>query len=152
ITYKLNEEAAPCPRPQQERPAGWAPASVREVLHRALYRGQVVYNRSEKRDRFGKAHQHARPEADWITTPAPHLRIVDEELWKAAHARLAETRALYLKHTDGKSWGHPARGTESKYLLVGLARCGVCGAGVSVRSRNHGSQRAFFYTCTANHL
>jgi hypothetical protein len=83
---------------------------------------------------------------------APDLRIVDDALWQAAHARLAESRALYLRATNGQVWGHPARGTESKYLLVGLARCGTCGSGMSVRSRSHGGRRAYYYVCTGYHL
>jgi Recombinase zinc beta ribbon domain len=66
--------------------------------------------------------------------------------------RLAEWRALYLRSTNGQVWGHPARGTESKYLLVALAKCGVCGSGMSVRSREHGKRRACYYVCTGYHL
>jgi hypothetical protein len=40
---------------------------------------------------------------------------------------------------------------ESKYLLTGLARCGVCGGSLVVRSRSHGGRRAFFYGCTSYH-
>jgi hypothetical protein len=54
IVQQLNEEAAPCPRPQCGRPAGWAPSSVREVLYRPLYRGELVWNRSRKRDTWGQ--------------------------------------------------------------------------------------------------
>ena len=49
-------------------------------------------------------------------------------------------------------WAALERGTESKYLLVGLARCSVCGAGLSVRSRqNNKAGRRYFYVCTAYH-
>lgn len=71
---------------------------------------------------------------DWMRVAAPKLLVVDDALWEAAHGRLAEARALYLRDTKGKVWGHPARGTESKYLLVGLAKCGVRGTGLFVRS------------------
>ena len=42
--------------------------------------------------------------AEWITADAPHLRIVPNELWSAAHARLAETRSAYLRATDGSRY------------------------------------------------
>jgi hypothetical protein len=58
---------------------------------------------------------------------------------------------LCLRDTKGKVWGHPARGTESKYLLVGLARCGVCGSGLSVRTRGS-KPRYYYYVCTAYHM
>ena len=74
------------------------------------------------RSQWGKKQQPARPETDWLRKSVPELRIVSEDAWQAAHARLSESRALYLRHNNGQVWGHPARGTESKYLLVGLAR------------------------------
>jgi len=42
--------ARAAPRPQQERPAGWARSSVHEVLFRELYRGEIVWNRTRKCD------------------------------------------------------------------------------------------------------
>ena len=152
IAHRLNAESAPSPRAQQGRPRGWAPSSVREVLYRDTYRGEVVWNKSKKRDGWGQQRQRARPEAEWVRVPAPELRIVSDEQWLAAHVRLAESRALYLRGTDGQLWGAPPRGSESKYLLVGLGRCGVCGSGVSVRSRKRGKGRLFFYVCTGYHL
>ena len=151
ITHQLNDAGAACPRPQQGRPAGWAPSSIRAILYRPLYRGQIVWNRSRKRDVWGQVRQRQRPEKEWLRRDAPGLRIVPDQIWDAAHARLGEARALYLRGTDGQLWGHPARGTESKYLLVGMTRCGVCGSGMSVRSRHHGKRRSFYYVCTAHH-
>ena len=72
-------------------------------------------------------------------------------LWKAAHTRLKGARAIYLRGTQGQLWGRPTDGVESKYLLTGLARCGVCGGSLVVRSRSHGGRRAFFYGCTSYH-
>jgi DNA invertase Pin-like site-specific DNA recombinase len=48
IAKTLNREHAPCPRPQQGRPAGWAPTTVRAILHNELYRGVVVTFRTEE--------------------------------------------------------------------------------------------------------
>jgi hypothetical protein len=31
--------------------------------------------------------------------------------------------------------------------VTGLARCGLCGGTLTVRSRQHGSKRAHFYAC-----
>jgi len=42
-------------------------------------------------------------------------------------------------------------GTAAKYLLTGIARCGVCGGGLTVRSRDHGKERAFRYVCATFH-
>lgn len=46
IAKRLNAEGAPAPRAQQHRPTAWAPASVREVLYRPLYRGEIVWNKT----------------------------------------------------------------------------------------------------------
>ncbi len=152
IAYALNDAGARAPSPQRGRPAGWAPSSIREILHRPLYRGEIIYNRSQKCDTWGQRHQTHRGEEHWIRVPAPELRIVTEAQWAAAQARIAEARAAYMRGTNGQLYGHPERGTESKYLLVGLSRCGVCGGGLSVKSRSHGRHRAFYYVCTAYHL
>ena len=43
IAHELNAAGAPAPCPRRNsRPHGWAPSSVREILHRETYRGVVV--------------------------------------------------------------------------------------------------------------
>jgi hypothetical protein len=72
--------------------------------------------------------QAARAEAEWLTIPAPDLRIVADEVWTAVHERLADVKRAYLRGTKGQLWGRPERSAEAKYLLTGLTRCGECGA------------------------
>src|SRR5581483_476685 len=148
IAHALNAAGAECPRAQQGRPLGWCPSSVREALYRPLYRGEIVWNQTRKRNTWGVKQQQRRPDAERIVVAAPQLRIVSEELWTAAHDRLAAARATYLRHTDGRVWGKPTNGIESKYLLSGLMQCSVCGGGVYVSSRSHGHVREHFYACT----
>src|SRR5262249_61195664 len=76
--------------------------------------------------------------------------IVDEALWLAAQARLAEQRQVYLRATNGQLWGRPSNSVESTYLLTGLLACGECGAGLTVVSRSPGRKRAHFYQCLSN--
>jgi hypothetical protein len=45
ITKTLNAEGVPALRPQLGRPHAWA-SSVRAVLRRPLYKGEVVWNQS----------------------------------------------------------------------------------------------------------
>ena len=152
IAMQLNAEGAIAPRAQQERPHGWAQSSVHAVLFRELYRGEIVWKRTRKRNRWGEKLESARPESEWLRVPAPHLRIVPEDLWQAAHARIADSRAYYEKATHGLRQGRP-RAVDSKYLLPGFARCGCCKSGLHVRSTHHGSvgnrRRVFLYACTA---
>ena len=75
---------------------------------------------------------------------------MDEQLWRAAHARLEERRQLYLRGTEGKLCGRPLDGVDRNYLLVGLAQCGRCGGSLEVRSRANGRQRAYIYACSTH--
>lgn len=69
----------------------------------------------------------------------------------SAHERLGASRLNYLRETDGKLWGKPANGIESKYLLTGMATCGECGGGMLIYPRTHGSpgarKRVYVYAC-----
>ena len=148
IAKQLNAEGAARPRSPQGRPSGWAPSTVHAVLYRELYRGRIVWNRTRKRDRWGQKRCQKRAESEWVIVEAPELRIVPQALWDAAHGRLADSRKIYLRGTDGQLWGRPPSGVEAKYLLTGMASCWKCGGTLEVRSRAHGSRRGFFYTCS----
>src|SRR5215471_552910 len=48
----LNREGVLAPVPRVTgRPRSWAASTIREILHRSLYKGEVVWNRTRKRDR-----------------------------------------------------------------------------------------------------
>jgi site-specific DNA recombinase len=151
IAQMLNADRALTPRAQQDRPSAWAVSSVHAVLFRDLYRGSIVWNRTRKRNRWGEKHQADRPADDWLTTAAPQLRIISDELWRAAHTRIVAARALYRDATKGLRGGRPR--IESKYLLTGLARCALCNGGIHVRTSNHGSAdrrwRVYAYACSS---
>src|SRR3989442_1405068 len=66
IAHRLNNEGVKPPRGR-----GWAPSAVREMLYRPLYRGEVVWNRSQKIVKAGTKKQRKRPEAEWLRKPAP---------------------------------------------------------------------------------
>jgi DNA invertase Pin-like site-specific DNA recombinase len=148
IAKQLNATGEPAPRAQQGRPVAWSPSSVWEALRRSTYRGEVVWNQTRKRDTWGRKNQQPRETDEWIRRDRPDLRIVPEELWQAAHARLSGAREDYVRRNGGRAWGRPTNGTESKYLLTGLAQCGWCNGGIFVHSRQHGGQRAYFYGCS----
>jgi DNA invertase Pin-like site-specific DNA recombinase len=149
IAKQLNAEHVATPRSQQGRPRGWSPSSIREVLHRPLYRGRVVWNRTKKRNRWGTVQQSARPEQEWIKVEAEGLRIVSDELWQGVEQRLKSVGSRHLRCKDGKLLGRPP-GEGAKHLLAGLARC-TCGASIEARMRRHGRRRVIFYGCSAYH-
>src|SRR4029077_5680142 len=81
IAKALNEDRVAPPR----RSSGWAPTAVREILLRPLYRGEVVWNKQRKRDRWGVKKYLARPEGEWLQLVRPELRSVREDLTEARH-------------------------------------------------------------------
>ena len=144
VAKTLNAEGAPCPRPQQGRPAGWAPSSVKTVIDRRLYLGEVIWNKTRKRNAWGQQRVSDRPESEWLRRSMPELRVVSDDVWNAVRVRLDGVRKRI------KNGGH-RRDVESRYLLSGFARCGVCGASFFPVSRSHGKQRVFFYACGAHY-
>ena len=55
IAKLVNADGARPPRAQQGRPSGWGLSSVHEALFRPRYRGELVWNKTKKRDRWGSA-------------------------------------------------------------------------------------------------
>jgi hypothetical protein len=60
----------------------------------------------------------------------PELRIVDDEIFRAAQE---------LKATRGGPRPHQKR--KPRHLFSGLLKCGCCGAGMSVKDKDHGKIR-----------
>ena len=147
IAKRLNAASAPTPRAQQGRRNGWAPSSVREVLHRSLYRGEIVWNRTKKRDSWGQKRRCDCPEADWLSVPVESLRLVPEALWRAAHARMTERRENYMRWTRGEGGAPDGRGVRTRYFLTGFGRCDVCGGSMQAVSRASSAGRNRRYVC-----
>jgi site-specific DNA recombinase len=150
IAATLNAEGVLAPMPRRSvRPGTWAAGSVRDVLHRQLYRGYQVWNRRGRDRAAGRTWR--RPEGEWITSEAPELRIIPEELWRTVHEQLAASRAAYLKRTAGQVYGRPVNGVESAYLLTGLASCGAFGGSLFMHTRQYRQTRRPFYACVVYH-
>jgi site-specific DNA recombinase len=152
IAQRLNAEGLPAPGTSDGRRKTWGPSSVRTVLFRRTYLGELIWNKTKKRNPSGVQQPRKRPEKDWLTIPMPQLRIISDAEWKSAHDRLTATRAIYLRGTNGNLWGRPASTLDSKYLLTGLVKCGLCGGSLYVKSHVRKDGRALFYGCTNFHL
>jgi site-specific DNA recombinase len=148
IARLLNEDLAPAPKSQRNRPIAWAPSTIFAVLKRDLYRGVVMWNRSKKRDAWGAKRQRPRDPSEWLRTDAPQLRIVSDDLWEAAHTRLERRRAVYLSRNDGRPFGRPSVGTASPYLLTGFVTCGYCGGSMVVRTTPHRRVKHARFQCS----
>jgi DNA invertase Pin-like site-specific DNA recombinase len=106
----------------------WRAQKVNEILSNTAYHGSFYFNRHDSKTKKLK------PQADWIVVEVPH--IVPADMWE----RAAKRRATF----DPKM--HPPRAASSPAPLVGLLRCGHCGAGMAQASGKSGRYR--YYKCT----
>lgn len=141
IAKALNAEGVRSPRSREGRHRSWAPSSVRAVLYNPLYKGTVVWGRTKKRDSWGRRKESDRPTAEWVTVSVEQLRIVTEDLWQRVHERLATMQSRFKRQGDVRRCRR-----EGRYLLTGMARCGVCSG--SIVTSVHGRQSV--YRCWYN--
>jgi site-specific DNA recombinase len=106
------------------------------ILHNELYIGRMVWNRQRflKDPDTGKRVTRFNPESEWVTSDVPHLRVIDGELWTAVQTRYASVQHKWTKAPEERRFNQFRR---PKYLFSGLTRCGECGAGFIVYSREH---------------
>ncbi len=137
IAKELNADGAVAPTPRKGTPVGWSPSSVREVLHRPLYRGEVIYNQTRRRDPDGTTTWASRPESEWLRVQRPELCIIPKDTWTTTHARLRSlrTHVAQVGVQNTKAVRRHRRDIESKYVLSGFARCAECGGSVGVLDR-----------------
>ena len=95
LAKELNGEGVPPPRGHRR---GWAPSCIRAMLHRELYRGMVVWNKTQAIMRHGTKTSRKRPEADWLRFDAPDLRIIPEDLWERVHRKIQQGPARLRTH------------------------------------------------------
>ena len=109
------------------------------ILQNPLYAGRIIWNRlrMDRDPATGKRVSRANLKSDWHEKEAPHLAIVDRQVFDAAQARKEE-----------RAKGHPVHHKRPRHILSGLLRCGGCGGGMSVSGRDK-SGRARLY-CTAS--
>jgi site-specific DNA recombinase len=120
---------------------------ARGIIGNRLYVGEIVWNsrRTVTDPETGKKKKRPTPESSHIITAAPHLRIIDQELWDAVHA-LRQRRAAV--RSGGSAIRRPVV-ERNGHLLAGLRRCGECNGHMRIGqvSRN-GSSRV---VCAAAH-
>ncbi|WP_429041523.1 recombinase family protein [Bradyrhizobium elkanii] len=96
------------------------------VLQNDLYAGRIVWNKVRMvkdpttRRRVSRANQ---PD-QYKVVEAPHLRIISDDLWKAAQAAKVQRR-----HNATPATVQKAR--APKRVFSGLIRCGSCGGGMA---------------------
>jgi hypothetical protein len=100
------------------------------LLNNPLYNGQHIWGRAQwvKHPDTKKKTRVLRDRKDWIITPAPHLKIIDDALW----ARVKARQAVIHRESAGVRAALKLRSTMStgcgpKYLFSSLLVCGQCG-------------------------
>lgn len=113
----------------------WTNGGIIHLLANPLYNGVLVFNQKtmEKNTVTGGYSVRMRPSEEWIVSPVPHMRIVDQDVWEAVQAiGHSARRPNYSRKTSQIS-------TRSKYLLSGKVKCPECGGNMVV-----GPMKSFF--------
>ena len=112
------------------------------IVNNELYAGVLVWNRQRfiKDPNTGKRVSRPNPEAKWIRTDVPDLRIVDDELWQRVKLRQAELSKQFGATTEGVRAARAKKLNGLRrpaFLLSGLLICGCCGGkyGIVVNDR-----------------
>ncbi|MDB5605022.1 MAG: recombinase family protein [Bradyrhizobium sp.] len=144
IATDLNRDAIPGPFGHT-----WGDTTIRGhacrgngVVNNELYAGLLVWNRQRfiKDPNTGKRVSRPNPEAKWIRTEVPELRIVDDELWQRVKLRQAELAEQFEATIIGVRAARAERLNRLRrpaFLLSGLLTCGCCGGkyGIVVNDR-----------------
>src|SRR5688500_10786490 len=134
IAKNLNREGVPGPFG-----GAWSPSTIygnaargTGILNNELYVGRLVWNRLRyiKNPDTGRRVSRLNPQSEWITKQVPELRIISDDLWAAAKRRQEATRRVLASSTS------IVRARRPRYLFSGLTKCGVCGSGFVLKSRN----------------
>jgi site-specific DNA recombinase len=112
----------------------------RGLIHNSLYVGELVRNRFQNvlNPETGKRVTRKGDDSDLITIKVPHLRIVDQNLWNAAH-KIRTGRAVQKFGKGGYVQRAVIARTPS--LLAGLVKCGACSGLMSVTASSRIGQR-----------
>jgi site-specific DNA recombinase len=112
----------------------------RGLIHNRLYVGEVVKNRyrNVKNPETGKRTTRKASADDLIVKSAPHLRIIDQALWNAAH-KVRQDRGL--KKFGASGYVQRSVIPRKQHLLSGLLRCGACNGLMSVTASSRIGQR-----------
>lgn len=115
----------------------WSPSTIHGharrgtgLLNNELYVGRLIWNRQRyvKDPDTGRRLARLNPETEWVITAVPHLRIVDDDLWKAVKVRQESTRSTMKTGM--------VRARRPKYLFSGITSCACCGGGFALSSHD----------------
>ncbi len=136
IAKTLNGRGVPGPR------GYWKASGIRPMLQRQRYRGVIEWGKTKKGYRGGTKIRTRTDPCTWQHIEAPHMRIVDDELWGRVQARLADNSRVYPKSKGGR---------KPKYLLSRILRCSECGGPMKVVNGKASHKLIKVYICANYH-
>ncbi len=138
IAMLLNSEGVPGPQGSE-----WGPSTIHGnpkrgtgILNNELYIGKLVWNRLRylKDPDTGKRVSRLNLESEWAIHDVPELRIVDQNLWEAVKQRQSQLALEPGTRPGDNSTLNDRR--RPKHLFTGLIKCGCCGGGYSMISKD----------------
>ncbi|MDD9718716.1 recombinase family protein [Dinoroseobacter sp. PD6] len=136
IAMTLNREGISGPQGKE-----WGPSTIHGnpkrgtgILNNELYIGRLVWNRLRymKDPDTGKRVSRPNPESEWVVQEVPDLRIVDQDLWDAV-----KKRQKSLSFDTTATGSNPMNDRRRpKHLFAGFIKCGCCGGGYSLISKD----------------
>jgi len=143
IARSLVEAGAP--KNRRAGKIGWSQEQVRRILRNKKYIGVWVWGATTALgNSTGQKRRIAAPSHDMVTEQRPDLRIIDQETWNHAQARIA---VLKQKFASEKTHGKKGRKTPTnpasvfpQSLLGGVLKCSACGSAMwlgSTPKRRH---------------
>ena len=117
----------------------WSEPEVRRILHNAAYTGTWTVNRVRSGSEPG-ARAEPRSPSEWIPLTVP--AVIDPETFQRSQQR----------HTENQRFSPRNLQAEPRWLLRGLARCGLCGhALITMRTPTGRHQQRFNYYYRCRH-
>jgi len=136
IAMTLNREGISGPQGKE-----WGPSTIHGnpkrgtgILNNELYIGRLVWNRLRymKDPDTGRRVSRPNPESEWVVQEVPGLRIVDQDLWDAV-----KKRQKSLSFDTSPTGSNPMNDRRRpKHLFAGFIKCGCCGGGHSLISKD----------------
>ena len=123
-------------------------ALIRRIIQNPVYCGKISYGRRRTEKVHGTRNEYRQVKTDdYLLVDGLHEALVSEEVWEQAQAKVAAQAKKYEKVNRDKE--------EKIYLLSGILKCPVCGAGMygnkAIKKRKDGSNYKDFYYYGCKH-
>ena len=147
----LGEKPPPSPSAGLRGTGSWSTSTIKPMLERERYIGQIPWGEFGNTSGDGRATQRVK-QSQFLHADRPDLRIIQHDLWERVQKRLRQSKARYLKSTGGHPHVRPPSERESRYLLSGLLKCECCGSNIVVLGGRKGApgkrENLFYYGCS----